>query len=84
MHHKGFIADENTLGTSVEVNTVVQINAATQVNIGRLAQADLILYGREAVAVQNKLIGQSPQADTYQTWNPPQKKEQGLFHHVTT
>jgi hypothetical protein len=42
MHHEGLVADEDALGAGVKVDAVVQVDVAAEVDVGRLAQADVI------------------------------------------
>jgi hypothetical protein len=56
---------------------------AAEVDVGRLAQADVILHDREAIAPQEQPVGQGSHADTDQAGDTPQEEEQRLLQDIT-
>jgi hypothetical protein len=84
VHHEGLVADEDALWAGMKVDAVIQVDLAAQVDVGRLAQANVILHERRAIAPQNQPIGQGSHTYADQAWDSMQKKEQGLLQEVAT
>lgn len=61
---------------------MVQVDLAAQVNIGRLAQADVVFHEGEALALQNQAVGQGAQTNANQAGDASQEKEKGLLQNV--
>jgi hypothetical protein len=58
VHHEGVVSDEDPFGTRVKIDAVIQIDIATQMEIRRHTQPDLVFHYGQAGAVQDQLVGQ--------------------------
>jgi len=79
MHHQGIGPYFNPVGTSMEIDTLIQIDTVVQEYISRLAQPDSILDGWQAIALQDQLVDERAHPNPYQAWDPPEEKRDDLL-----
>src|SRR6266508_6956271 len=82
MHNDGSRSNLDSLWTGMQIDTFIQINALTKLDMVRKPQADMAFNCRQTIHVEDETIKQPSQPNSNNGRDPCTQKVQKLFENI--
>src|SRR3990172_8518271 len=82
MHHDSIFPNVNTVGTGMQINTLVEVSAVPQMDVIGKSQARAVLNRSPPIHLEDQAVKNPPQAHSDGRGDPAEQSKQRLFKQI--